>query len=112
MSNSIKTKNHTKGINSTEWKDQKGLLHRDGGPAYVMVASDGTKMQEAYYTHGLWNRLDGPAVIEYYPDGKPLKKYWYQHGQKHRINGPAYEMFNENGKKIYNENWIKGKKQP
>ena len=110
----IKTTHYTRGISVTEWRNSQGEYHREPGegPAWVMVSADGTKMQEAYYTHGLWHREDGPAVCVFWPDGTPLIRRWYQHGKLHRIHGPAYEMFNEEGTLIYTENWVNGVETP
>ena len=55
------------------WKNGKGLLHRDDGPA--IVYSNGSK---GWLKNGNLHREDGPACE--HSDGT---KYWYLNGNKY-----------------------------
>lgn len=61
------------------WFLPDGMLHRDGGPAFIRP--DGYK---AWFRDGFCHRADGPAVE--HPDGT---REWYRNGRKHREDGPA-----------------------
>lgn len=63
------------------WFNEKGKLHRLGGPAYKGVNGD-----ESWYINGKLHRKDGPAV-------RIVGTYtaWYLNDKKHRIDGPAVE---------------------
>lgn len=50
-----------------------GVIHRDGGPAYVTTRSDGSLVHETYARNGKRTRIDGPAEIEYGPGGEVTK---------------------------------------
>lgn len=62
-----------------EWRDARGQLHRDGGPA---LKHDGF---EAWYVHGLRHRVEGPAV-SWASNGAFA---WWLNGHRHRADGPA-----------------------
>ena len=62
------------------WKNLKGELHRDNGPAVIYKGGN-----KYWYQNGKRHRdNDLPAVI--YKNGD---KYWYQNGLRHRVDGPA-----------------------
>ena len=63
----------------TEWKDAKGDLHREEGPAVV-----GANGYKEYWIHGELHNEEGPAVV--YPDGTVE---YFIHGELHREEGPA-----------------------
>ena len=65
----------------TEWRNEKGQLHRLDGPAF-----EGADSYKAWYQNGQRHRLGGPAIE--WADGD---KEWYQNGQCHRLDGPAVE---------------------
>lgn len=68
------------------WKNEKGELHREDGPAYIMSSG------ERYWCkNGLLHREDGPAVVQ--PNGH---KEWLINGKWHREDGPAIEHANGN----------------
>jgi hypothetical protein len=79
----------------TEWFNEKGQLHRLGGPAVEQANGD-----KYWYQNGKLHRIDGPAV-EWSNDSK----HWYQNGQRHRLDGPAIER--ANGAKLW---YIQGEK--
>ena len=78
------------------WKNARGQLHRDFGPA--CVCSDGT---QAWWKNGKQHRDDGPAVVR--PNGAQA---WYRNGLLHRDDGPAFvgadgtEEWYRNGERI------------
>lgn len=67
-----------------EWRNSKGELHREDGPAIEYF--DGAK---EWYRNGELHREDGPAAE--YPDGERL---WFRNGKRHRKDGPAVELAN------------------
>ena len=60
------------------WKNDKGEIHRDNGPA--ILKADGTQVW--YDSHRI-HRDDGPASIG------PRGEFWYHFGRFHRVDGPA-----------------------
>lgn len=63
-----------------EWRNEKGLYHREDGPAIERIDGD-----ELWYIDGKLHRDDGPAIkFSYY-------KAWYRNGHCHRLDGPARE---------------------
>jgi len=56
----------------TDWRDKKGNLHREGGPA--VECADGTK---EWWQNGKRHREDGPAVE--FEDGSTE---WWLNGQQ------------------------------
>ena len=75
------------------WRNPKGQLHREDGPA-VEYAS-GTKY---WYQNNKKYREDGPAV-----EFVDVVKWWYKNGHRHRLDGPAIEW--ADGDKEW---WING----
>lgn len=67
---------------SIEWRNKKGELHREDGPAREWPA----KNARAWYRNGKLHREDGPAS-----EG-PLGRIWHLNGKKHRVDGPAVEL--------------------
>ena len=65
----------------TEWRNEKGELHREDGPA--IEHGDGTK---SWYHNNQLHRENGPAIE--CPNGD---KFWYQNDEFHREDGPAIE---------------------
>jgi len=99
----------------TQWRNEKGQLHRLDGPAIEWA--NGAK---TWYQNGQRHRLDGPAVesasgtMHWFQNGQRHRldgpavelangaKYWYQNGQLHRLDGPAIEL--ANGAKLWHIN--------
>lgn len=82
------------------WRNQKGEIHREDGPAVSGPAG------EYWLQNGIAHREDGPAVVTQYEEnwfyqgklhreGGPAKTHadgseeWYALGRKHRFDGPA-----------------------
>jgi hypothetical protein len=92
---------------SQEWH-LNGELHREDGPAIIVIGSDGSKYW--YNINDKLHREDGPAITR--PNGS---KWWYINGNRHREDGPAYigpsgtKEWWLNGKRITQEvnNWAK-----
>jgi hypothetical protein len=74
------------------WRNKKGELHRDDGPA--IERANGSK---SWYQNGQLHRLDGPAMEIINGD-----KYWCQNDKYHRLDGPAIEC--ANGDKYWCQN--------
>jgi hypothetical protein len=74
----------------TEWRNEKGDLHREGGLPAVEF-NDGHKK---WYCNGLLHRENGPAVELSYGT-----KFWYKYDKLHREDGPAVGY--KDGESIY-----------
>ncbi len=61
------------------WKNEKGELHREDGPAVIFPNG-----RKEWYINDKLHREDGPAII--YPDGS---EKWFINGYLHREDGPA-----------------------
>lgn len=69
-----------------------GVLHREGGPAYVNFDDKYQKRHEQWYLEGAQHRDDGPAGIVYDKNGLVLKEQWYNSGMMGKsINYPVPE---------------------
>jgi hypothetical protein len=66
---------------------QAHVLHREDGPAEIIITADGTRI-ENYYDHGQRHRERSPAQIIVTANGSRLE-FYYQHNQLHREDGPA-----------------------
>ena len=60
-----------------EWKNKKGLFHRDDGPA--IIHPNGT---EEWYRNGKIHRRDGPAVVRPYEKQFGTKYEWWYNGKR------------------------------
>jgi hypothetical protein len=107
--------------NIIEYRNDKGLLHREDGPAFIDKCG-----YRAWYYNGELHNLSGPAII--FPE-KSIE-VWLINGKKHRLDGPAskhgdyYQWFINNklsrldGPAVechysnVKEYWIDGKKYP
>lgn len=113
----------TKKDGGVEYRNVKGKLHREDGPA--VIQADGTeiwywqgKMHREdggptmllcdgtiyYHCHNVRHREDGPSVII---PGK--LEAWYQNGVVHRVDGPAFVYYNHNGSIRKVEWWLENK---
>ena len=63
------------------WRNSKGQLHREDGPAIDYV-----NRSKEWYINGKLHRAEGPAIE--YADGATT---WYINGRLHRVDGPAVE---------------------
>lgn len=101
------------------YRNYRGELHRENGPAVVSSLESGPR--EEYYFHGVLHRDDGPARIwsdgsfEYYQKGllagggpsakrffsgeEPREEWRNNEGQLHRIDGPA--LIEADGSELY-----------
>jgi hypothetical protein len=61
-------------LHGTEWRNDKGELHRENGPAVEWI--NGYK---AWYQNGERHREDGPAIE--WVDGS---RAWYRNGERHK----------------------------
>jgi hypothetical protein len=71
------------------WRDERGLIHRDNGPAVLIYRPEQTSpFGEAWYKDGQIHR-DGAAAmrLEHHPGRVDMR--WYQSGDLHRDTGPA-----------------------
>ena len=67
----------------------KGIYHRDDGPAVSCYHEDGSVEREFYYINNKWHRTDGPAQVWYYKTGSVSSEHYYINNKRHRIDGPA-----------------------
>jgi hypothetical protein len=84
------------GTISNEFDDTK-ILHREDGPALVLISHFGTPAYEIWYKDGKDHRSDGPAHFYYSVDGSLSQVKYYQQGVVHRDDGPAIIWYNKNG---------------
>ena len=66
-----------------EYRNEKGELHREDGPAYINSYGD-----QKWYQNGKLHRKEGPAMNKWNNSCKS-GELWYQDGHLHRIEGPA-----------------------
>mgnify|MGYP001488453139 CR=1 FL=1 len=59
-----------------EWH-KDGVLHREGGPAYVERRRDGTAVIEWWYRNNKLHREGGPAWVRRSPDGTVESEAWW-----------------------------------
>jgi hypothetical protein len=81
----------------TEWRNEKGLLHREDGPARVYKNGG-----EEWWVGGKLHRINGPAAT-----WAKLGRTWYITGKLHRADGPAREYTNRLNEWWVNDNQIK-----
>jgi hypothetical protein len=119
-------------IEETHWKN--GVLHRQGGPAYMAwEEGDNCKMMlivESYWKDGVMWRDDGPMERRWYPngrlcheryrvgkiyrylswnwDGTPYVLSLFENGKRHSLSCPAYQKWRTNGRRVVAEYWIDG----
>ena len=76
----------TVGIIETDdyWDNDKYVLHREDGPAFIEYYYSGSIFWEEWYINGVKHREDGPAFIEYNNDGSIFCEIWYWCGMQHR----------------------------
>ena len=79
-----------------EWWYERGVHHRDGGPAVTKTSPDGSH-SETYYVRNKLHREDGPAVTVV--NGLSSTEEYYEHGRQHREDGPAVIITFPNGKR-------------
>jgi len=91
-----------KDLCSQEWKDERGQLHRDDGPA--KITGDGTSY---WYQNGQSHRVDGPAVI--FSHGS---EHWCQHGVLHRDNDLPAVISDDGRNEWYSKGWHHRKNNP
>jgi len=87
-----------------EWWYRNGVLHREGGPAYVKRHPDGTVVEKRWYRNDKLHREDGPAYVERRPDGTVVEA-WYRNDKLHREDGPAWVGRSRDG--IVAEGWYR-----
>jgi hypothetical protein len=76
-------------ITSLDDAQDRDLLHREDGPAFIMYDEQDRVRGEVYQRHGLLHRDDGPAVINYFENGMAQTEQWFYEGREHREDGPA-----------------------
>jgi hypothetical protein len=79
-----------------EWWYERGRHHRDGGPAVTKTRPDGGH-SETYYVGGELHREDGPAMTVVDADGRIAEEY-YERGRQHREGAPAVIITYPDGK--------------
>lgn len=72
-----------------EYFNERGLLHKEDGPAYEIFRWNKTRGVQQWHIEGKFHREDGPALIRYFSKNRIQNEIWYKHGVKHREGGPA-----------------------
>ena len=84
-----------------------GVLHREGGPAYVERRRDGTAVIEWWYRNNKLHREGGPAWVRHHTDGTVIEQ-WYRNGKLYRDGGPSWVERHPNG--TVTEEWYRNDK--
>ena len=63
---------------------KNNVLHRDDGPALIVLDFDGNIREVSYYSDGLLHRKDGPAKIIYDHKGNVITERCFQNGKRLR----------------------------
>lgn len=73
-------------VGMMKWYDAERRYHRENGPAYSLLTSNGMMEVMGYYIHGVYHRENGPAFIhldtvecDLVPMGYPLGSYRYHY---------------------------------
>lgn len=88
------------------WRDGQGKLHRDEGPAVIIVSAEtGKVISEKWFRHGLLHRDgDQPALTELHTSGA-TEFIWAKEGLVHRENRPARVVREPDGSSNWVEQW-------
>jgi antitoxin component YwqK of YwqJK toxin-antitoxin module len=88
-----------------------GRLHRDDGPALLWFYPDGQIEFQAYFLNGFFHRESGPAEVSYYPTGQVDMERYLINNMLHREDGPAYISYDKNGSVMRSVSCLWGKPQ-
>ena len=92
-----------------QFRNEKGQLHRVGGPATILttvdIPSNKEHIQTEWFKNGKKHRVGGPALTITF-GGKLELEGWIENGQEHRDDGPAEIYYDDNGEYI-GETWYK-----
>jgi antitoxin component YwqK of YwqJK toxin-antitoxin module len=74
--------------------DEKSLLHRLDGPAYIYYYENGVILEKSYFINGENHRDNGgPAQINHFESGELQYEAYLIKGMRHRLDGPAEIMY-------------------
>ena len=91
-------------VKTVEWRNEKGRLHRGGGPAKILYrVGDDIPYREMWYKNGRLHRVGGPAKIQYNQDGS-YQEVWYTNGLPYREDGPTVIDYSADGNVVF-EGW-------
>jgi hypothetical protein len=62
---------------SKEWRDERGRLHKEDGPAFISTCKDGTIKREEFWCRGRRHNIAGPAITCYNNDGSIFVEHYY-----------------------------------
>ncbi len=77
---SFMTESNFSGRVQREYRDSKGRLHRDDGPAFEVTFIGMNFGEERWYRKGKMHREDGPAIILRYKSGE-VSQTWANYGK-------------------------------
>jgi len=89
--------------------NNKGLVHRIGGPAREGVFANDNICYREWLINGIYHRTDGPARELYYENGVLRCAEWLVNGIYHRTDGPACVEFDSKGNIIKKKYFLMGK---
>lgn len=93
----------SKGCNSQrKWKNKKGNLHREDGPALVQKCFE--FYEETWFLDGFRHCVDGPAVLML-KNGNPVEVSFFYMNQLHNEDGPALTKYDGKGN-VIEEKWM------
>ena len=96
-------------IESEQWMDCSGRLHREDGPSIQEWFENGQIKSKGWVLDGRLHREDGPAFQEWWFNGQLLNESWYYKGERYRPDGPANVGWYEDGVVGYEDWYNNGK---
>ena len=69
------------GFLTKRWKNDEGLLHREGAPAEITYYENGSIMSKHFFFNGKLQNPFGPSSVHYYPDGSRVMETFILEGE-------------------------------
>jgi hypothetical protein len=69
------------GFLTKRWKNDEGLLHREGEPAEITYYAAGSIMSKHFFFNGKMQNPFGPSSLHYYPDGSINMEFFHLFGE-------------------------------
>ena len=76
------SRNHDGTEPNVRFRNDKGQLHNEDGPAIIRRRSNGQIGTVRYYIEGRRHREDGPAFVTYDRSGDVVDEIWYLRDKK------------------------------
>jgi hypothetical protein len=95
-------------IMSEEYRNDKGELHNDNGPALYEWYQSGQIKYVKYHVNGRRHNANGPAYREWHRSGQMMYEVYCVNGLWHNANGPACRWWYESGQILCEAYYING----